>query len=156
MGVHILKPIQNLPGAALYAHSGKETAMTQNRVAGIDALLDRKVFRLSYHRQPFLNGLASHHSTLKTAREMQGRPGLLRRTTLIPLPPPPMAAFNITGNPADSAKARASAAVSVAFSLPGITGTPHCLAISRAEVLSPKACTHQSLMDYDSVHQSIR
>ena len=65
--------------------------------------------------------------------------GSLLRTTLIPLPPPPMAALRMTGKPADSANAMASAAVSVAFSLPGMTGTPHCLAKSLAEVLSPKA-----------------
>lgn len=86
-----------------------------------------------------------------------GKWTLLLRTTLIPLPPPPIAAFSITGKPADSANAMASAAVAVAFSLPGMTGTPHCFARSLAEVLSPKDWTQRKAYQYklNSKHLSM-
>jgi hypothetical protein len=61
-------------------------------------------------------------------------------TTRMPRPPPPMAAFRITGRPASFAKATACSEEVSASSVPGTTGTPHSNANARALVLSPNAC----------------
>jgi hypothetical protein len=55
----------------------------------------------------------------------------------MPRPPPPAAALKITGKPAASATSTASASSLSGSSLPGTTGTPACLAITRACALSP-------------------
>ena len=64
----------------------------------------------------------------------------LPRTTRMPRPPPPNAAFRMMGNPALAANACASSAVDIAVSVPGTTGTPISWAIARAVVLLPIAC----------------
>jgi len=55
----------------------------------------------------------------------------------MPRPPPPAAALKMTGKPAASATSAASLSSLRGISLPGITGTPACLAITRAWALSP-------------------
>ncbi len=55
----------------------------------------------------------------------------------IPRPPPPAAALTMTGYPIESARVCASSTPESGPSLPGTTGAPACLAISRAWALSP-------------------
>ena len=61
------------------------------------------------------------------------------RTTRMPRPPPPKAAFRMIGKPAPSANACASSAVDIAVSVPGTTGTPISVASALAVVLLPIA-----------------
>ena len=56
---------------------------------------------------------------------------------LIPRPPPPAAAFKITGKPNSAASFSASSLPERGFSVPGIVGTLQVKAISLAESLSP-------------------
>ena len=58
-------------------------------------------------------------------------------TNLIPLPPPPAVAFNITGYPIFVAKVFASSVLDSIPSPPGITGTPADFIVFFAVALSP-------------------
>ena len=55
----------------------------------------------------------------------------------MPLPPPPAAAFSITGYSHFLAKPKASSSDDIAFSTPGITGTPTLFATTLDFILSP-------------------
>jgi hypothetical protein len=58
-------------------------------------------------------------------------------TTRIPLPPPPAAAFIMTGNPIRSASATISLSLASGRSPPGTTGMPAATIVFRACILSP-------------------
>jgi len=72
------------------------------------------------------------------------------RTTRIPRPPPPKAAFRMMGNPAILANACASSVVVIECSVPGTTGTPQAVAMARAVVLSPINCEQRTCSESES------
>ena len=57
----------------------------------------------------------------------------------MPLPPPPPAAFSITGKPIFAAKVFASSTFAKGAVVPGTTGTPAFIMFARAVVFSPIA-----------------
>jgi len=63
------------------------------------------------------------------------------RTTLIPRPPPPYAALNMTGRPYLRQNSMASSVVVTGPGVPGTTGTPASMAAFRAATLSPICST---------------
>jgi hypothetical protein len=54
----------------------------------------------------------------------------------MPLPPPPMAAFMMTGRPFSATKSSSCLTSVIELSVPGTTGTPALIASVRAAVLS--------------------
>jgi hypothetical protein len=61
------------------------------------------------------------------------------RATLSPRPPPPKAALIAIGRPCSRAKSATSSGPLTGPSVPGVSGAPTRLAISRAFTLSPSA-----------------
>lgn len=55
----------------------------------------------------------------------------------MPFPPPPLAAFSTTGNPISLDNNLISSTLWTASLEPGITGTPACLTVCLAVILSP-------------------
>jgi len=75
-------------------------------------------------------------------------------TILIPLPPPPAAAFTITGYPQYSATFNASSSDVIGFSTPGITGTPTLFATILDFILSPNLSIISCLGPINSIPAS--
>ena len=75
-------------------------------------------------------------SASEVADSKKGTRSLISRTTRMPLPPPPMAAFMMMGRPNCSTKSVSCFTSVTELSVPGTTGTPALMASARAAVLS--------------------
>ena len=76
----------------------------------------------------------------------------------MPFPPPPAAAFNMTGKPISSAVARAAALLSTGVVVPGTTGTPTFSMACRARVFDPINAIDSGLgpMNFTSAERQAR
>ena len=84
-----------------------------------------------------IGGTESRHRFTLGLFEQTGRSSGLS-TTRMPRPPPPLAAFKMTGYPVASASFFPSATSAIGLELPPSTGTPAARAISRAVILFPR------------------